>query len=213
MANENLTTYAKTPDPLQHVTVTSAKADVVDMPKNLDEYISDDKGVDHFDADYEHLFECYTNSSSQDSCRVDIYVLTNTLDDSYYFDNNNTDSHFVISKKAAGVYYLSLGERYTTNRQTDSLAVSANTLYYPKLKRVEGGTSYLYLYIYTDSGRTTQISGSPITLTLNEDEDFRYNIVVQSRNSGQAYKFTGYIQNIDLQEAVAAGRSFGFIMG
>lgn len=54
---QDLTTYSIYPDPLVYTTVTSARATIASLPRNVDEYVYADKGVNHFDGDFEHLLE------------------------------------------------------------------------------------------------------------------------------------------------------------
>jgi hypothetical protein len=61
------------------------------------------------------------------------------------------------------------------------------------------------LNIYSDSGRTTHVTGSPKTLDLQTQVDFEYVYAVQGR--GQAGpQIGGTVENLDLNE-VAAGRT------
>jgi hypothetical protein len=61
----------------------------------------------------------------------------------------------------------------------------------------------IYFYCYTDSGRTTQTSGSPQYLDLNGTYSMRYLIAASSYVGIPVSAGNFYTENLDLQEAVA----------
>jgi len=204
MATEDLTTYTET-DPNSHISVTSSRSTFTAMHRSEDAYVYKDKGVDHFNGDYEHLVTVYFDAYALDGFGV-VWALTNVIDDWYAIYNSTDIEHEVTLYRYTG----NGGESQLYVREltasiggfTDDYgAISMDTLYYLKIKRDEavGDNGTLYCYIYTDSGRTNL--HDTLAIALADKYDFRYIWATQSRNQSESTQtITGYCENFDLQE-------------
>ena len=216
MAIEDLTTYTEV-DPNGHITVDANTSTFTDLPRNEDAYVYKDKGVDHFNGDFEHLSEIYSSAGTA-SGMVYINVLANLVDDAKGIYAGGGDMLTLLihmdSANAPSLYmreYVA-GTEYTAG----PYAFSPSTLYYLKFKRDEGVGTYgtLYCYLYSDAARTNLLT--TLTLTLHAKKDFRYIYVTQTYNSATTEVITGYYQNLDLQEAPpppAGGACYGYVIG
>lgn len=213
MATEDLTTYTEV-DPNSHITVITTRSTFANLDRNEDAYVYDDKGVGHFDGDYEHLIDVYLDSSDVDA-HVIVWGLANLVDDARGIDDAGGDEHLVRFTRSHAGYWLRMDEMYAgTEYAGSAYGISLDTTYYLKIKRDESVGTYgtLYLYIYSDAARTNLLATQ--TLTLHEKEDFRYIYVTQALNTNNTpYRTSGYSENLDLQEVVVVPRSFGFVVG
>jgi len=200
MAVENLTTYTEV-DPNSRITKTATRSSYAGLTQNEDAYIYKDKGVGHFNGDFEHLIDVYLDASDEFGIVV-VWGLANLVDDlggialasgdelSVYFFYNGADRILRLRELVGGISYIT------------NYIVSLDTPYYLKIKRDESIGTYgrLYCYVYSDSARTNLLE--TLQLDLHEKEDFRYIYATQSYNGGMAYAQTGYCENLDLQEIV-----------
>jgi len=192
MATEDLTTYTEV-DPNNKITVTSDRSEFDTLRRNEDAYVYDDKGVDHFNGNFEHLFEIYMSSSNG---IVVMWGMANIVEDlKSILDASEDELCLELS-----TYTFYLIEVFGGTQYYDTYGGTSGTLYYLTAERDEGVGTYgtLYLYIYSDADRTNLLD--TLTVTLHEKEDFRYLYVTQSYNSGHTNAASGYTQNVDLQE-------------
>lgn len=182
-------------------TITADKIDVSGLTMNEDAWVVKDKGVDHFDGDFEHLVEVYEASASDNNCQVGVCVLSNAIDDVQTLKAGDALLAINFSQfQSLPIIYIwevDGGNLY----QDFKTYLSFDTPYYLKLKRDEDVGDYgtYYCYIYDDAERTSLVD----TLTLavhTSKKDFRYIFGANSVNASTGYTFTGYIQNLDLQE-------------
>jgi hypothetical protein len=207
MASEDFTTYTET-DPGNDFTVTSSRITVSTLAENRDSFVYDDKGVDHFDGDYEHLETVYITSQDT-SNNVEVYCLANVIDDFKSIrDVLNEDAIAVeLFRTTGGDYQITLKEVDSGTQYADGyVGLNTATLYYLTIERDESVGTYgtIYLYLYDDSDRTSLVDTMSITLHTSK-KDYRYVYGIQSFNSGNVQTFSGYTENLDLQEAAAAG--------
>ena len=194
MAVENFTTYTEV-DPNGHLSQSATRSTYTGLGRNETAYLYRDMGAGHFSGDFEHLLDSnYASQTHSDSVvyhwglsltldeltplkKIDLYAYNTTIRLNEYTGTNNYDS---------GNYTITLGNTY-----------------YLKIKRDESVGTYgtLYCYVYTDAARTTLVS--TLSVALHEKVDFRYIYSPSSCNTATAYYQTGYIENLDLQEAVA----------
>jgi hypothetical protein len=200
-ATEDLTTYTEV-DPNARITVTAARSSFVGLTRNEDAYVYYDKGVNHFNGDFEHLLDVYLDSADAYGIAV-VWALTNLVDDwkgiidaagdaltfQLYFDATNYN--FILRETDAGVL------------SGDTYVGAIDTPYYLKIVRDESVGTYgtLYAYIYSDAARTTLLDTLSVTLNTSK-KDFRYVYVTQTYNDARTETITGYVENLDLQEAV-----------
>ena len=184
MSTEDLTSYTEV-DPGSNISKTSSRVTLTALPTNLDSYLYKDFGANYFDA-IELLFTIYFNSSSSIASLCAAGFTVNTLNDSSAWPT--TSILIGLQKDGASSYILYLGDDdYTT--------ISSNTAYYCKLVRAAGsGTAYLY--IYTNSARTTLYD--TLTCTGLGTSKYRYFYAACSYNAGVAgYNFYGYLENFE----------------
>lgn len=214
MATEDFTGFTEVDVPADRLTITSTKVAWASADQDEEFYSYYDYGVDHFSGDFEQLLEHYHNSGGSVSTGLAAWALQNIIDDWYYIRYNDDGLAFWPHEEGDAGFKVYLCEAVAGTSYIDvSIDINADQNYYDKFKRIEGSPSILYAYIYDDSGRTNQID--LLTLTLHEDEDFRYGFAGSNyKGGGTGKSYSGYIQNLDLQEVVAAvTRSFGFIIG
>jgi len=199
MALENFTTYTEV-DPNNRYTVTATKVDVVGLERNEDAYVYADKGVNHFDGNFEILLETFANSGV--GAFMAHSMMSNLVDD--YEGHRAANSSFLAVDRD-GVEDIILVERDGAGQYTDTSSRTGGP-WYCIFERDEAVGTYgtMYCYIYSDSGRTTLVDTLSIALHTSK-KDFRYYYAANSVNDGNVVPFTGYSQNHDLQEAVPVG--------
>lgn len=201
MAYQDFTTFTET-DAGGKLTVTSTKIDIANLLDSDVGKVYKDMGANHFDGNFEHLVEMYMNSATTTGYRFWAWGLANIT---------------TLQESSPGTQYLSsplYREGATDVRvlirdvgsQQGVFSLSQNTLYYVKIKRDEAVGTYgtAYVYVYSDSARTSLI-GSNSILIANAKYDFRYLYGMTGFNA-EAGTFTtsGYVQNLDIQEAAPA---------
>jgi hypothetical protein len=201
MANEVFTSYTEV-DVESVITKTASKVSWAALDKDDDSYVYDDKGAGHFSGDIEHLFEFEITSADSGGIVIH-WNLANVIDDNRgMFVNNDYSLHF-FTLLSSGTKYFQIDE-YSGGSQVSDwwTGGSLATLYYAKAVRDEAVGTYgtLYLYIYSDSARTTLLD--TLVVTLTSKEDLRYIYACNSYNNGTTAGHTGYTQNLDLQELV-----------
>jgi len=136
MATEDLTTYTET-DPNSHISVTSSRSTFTAMHRSEDAYLYKDKGVDHFNGDYEHLIDVYFDAYELGGFGV-VWALTNVIDDWYAIYNSTDIEHNVNLYRYTGnggesrIYLMELQNQIAT-LQEDYGVISLDTIYYLKL--------------------------------------------------------------------------------
>lgn len=201
MAYEDFTDYVEE-DPNNRFTVTSNKIDISGLQADENAYVYKDKGVDHFDGDFEHLLETYIESGDTGGS-VNSWVLANVVAER---DGANENMLFLVSYRytdsSIRLYLMELdGSSASYEIYTGSLLTS----YYLKIKRDESAGDYgtLYCYVYDDAERTNLVDTLTVALHTSK-KDFRYIYGAQSHNHSDSSAITGYTQNLDLQEVTGA---------
>jgi len=206
-ATEDFTTYTET-DPTSKITVTAAKVDVAAIAEETTAYVSKDYTSAHFAGDFTHYVEVYQNSSTVTGIASVVWGLSNSSFITVAGTNpvgTTINHHLRMYEETASAASLFLGA-YNGSTVTDTnLTLSLNTPYYLTVVRDEAVGSFgtLYCYIYSDSGRTTLVDTLTVTIPTAKT-DFQY--LTAFGNWGSAagsYTWTGYIQNLDLNEATA----------
>lgn len=208
MTYEDFTTYTEV-DPNLHLDKTAYHVDHKGYT-NEDCYLYKDYGVDHF-GDFTHLIDVKPVAKGATNYGNSIYTLSvDTVDDFYGLETaNKTSIGMTVANYATWPYYTKLFETYAgTLYATTHIKFAEGTWYY--LKLVKSGTS-LTLYVYSDAARTTQVAGSPLSLTLHADHKFRYLFACNTYNNAtNTNKWCQvYWDNLDLQEgAPPAGQPY-----
>jgi len=199
MAKENFTTYEET-DPNTRITKTTDRVSYVNLSRAEDAYVYKDKGVDHFDGDFEHLITIYNDASTYKSV-VAIWALANLVDDFAGISAANGDELAVVQQVYENSVRINFRE-YIEGAFYNTTWTGANldTPYYLRIKRDEAVGTYgtLYCYIYSDAARTNLLA--TLTLTLHGKKDFRYIYVCQTGNDALSDRYqTGYCENLYLE--------------
>jgi len=200
-ATEDFTTYTET-DPNSKLGVTASKIDIQAIDRADAAYVIKDKGADYFNGDFTYLIEGYVNSATSDGYHVAGFVLANIT-------NKNTtdltdDALMMKLQEETGEARFGPVEHDSGTGYQDFAIVSKDTLYYLEIERDESVGTYgtLYVRAYSDSGRTSLVDTGTQVLHSSK-KDFRYLYGFTNREEGSGNTFTGYVQNLDLQEAVA----------
>jgi len=185
-------------------------------------YVYKDKGAAHFNGNFEHRVKHYC-SAMGNYLQMGEWQLSNVVGDEYYLRNGQYD--LLISK----LYYDSGSTRCTFLEEYDNAlglfydshpnGWNLSTVYYITNKRDEDVGTYGTVYSYLCTGNFYGESGYSLIDTLSQalhssKKDFRY--IASSVGfdyNGNTNTCTGYVELLDLREAAAAGRSFGYIMG
>jgi hypothetical protein len=203
--SEDFTTYTEV-DGGGDLTVIANKITVASQARNVDNYVYDDKGVDHF-GDFEHLISAKL-TTTVDGSTGGVWALSNSIDDLLgLFSNdvialyNNTASganRFIFVQYTGGV--LDGSDAYLT--------AAVGTQYWFTLSR--SGTS-LQCLIYDDVDRTSLVDTLSFTGGTTTQ---RYAYGATSYNSGSPILISYEVSDFDLQEAVAAAvRRIAGLMG
>lgn len=199
---ENLTTYTEV-DPGNDITVDGggAKVDWAALPRNVDAFVYDDNLAGWLDGDFEHWNDMQHTSVADGSGIVGVWGVGNTVDDLKGVETGNGDELCAIWSTTT----LFAREIFGGATSDDTAALAYATAYYMKYVRDEnvGAQGTLYFYIYDDGVNRTNLLDT-LTVALSGKIDFRYIFAVQSWNSNGAQKSTGWMENLDLKEAVSA---------
>ena len=168
------------------IDVESDNITVTDLTRNASRYVYDDKGVDHYDGDFEIEFTINV-SATDSSCLAMVSGVSNSINDyrGLYLNIATTDllsadiyqKHFRVVEHAGGSFYC-------TNASND---FSFDTQYWCTFERDESVGTYgtAYLKIYTNEAKTALFES--ISLTLHEKNDFRYYYAINSWPDGHTF--------------------------
>ena len=196
-------------DPNGHVAIASdTRCTFTAMHRAEEARIYKDMTADFFDGDFEHLLEAYWTEGQEYYEHGPFWALANIVDDEGACNANanghlETFFYYNASFQQINCHAYSGGSQDDTDAWT---SCNTATLYYLKIKRDEavGTYGHLYVYIYSNSNRTTLLD--TLDVTLGEKTDFRYAYAVQADASSNSDRWiTGYIQNLDFQVAGGSG--------
>lgn len=201
-AVEDFTTYTEV-DPGTRIAVTATKVSVTALDDAEDARVYSDKGASHFNGNYEQLITVFVNSSTVNGLANLVWGVSNTTGDEVtafgangnwvrMYDENGTNGSLTLREMDGGAAY----------DDGTGLTLSLNTPYYLKCKRDEAVGTYgtVYVYIYSDSGRTTLVDTLSIAVH-SSTKDYRYVYAHGGWGSNAGvYSWTGYTENLDLQE-------------
>lgn len=199
---EDYTGYTEI-DPNGRYAVTSNNIDVTGLRRNEDAWVVNDKGINHFDEDFEHLVDCETASFSHNALFFP-WMIANAINDWNGLLSDSGEDFLSVMMVGSGVtLIIRLHECIGTSLISSQYVVAVNTPYYLKLKRNESIGSYgqLQCSIYSDVDRISLLIA--LSLTLRAKNDFRYVYGMNSGNNGSTPSITGSVSNLDLQEPVA----------
>jgi len=168
-------------------------------------HVSDSKGSNHFNADFEHLLEWEVTAIGAGAVTCHWMLANLQVDFHGIFGASGDSLQSYSSRSGNGVnYYIILSEINGGSESAYDLYsnFSLSTDYYPKIKRDDDEGSYgkLYEYIYDDSERTNLVD--TLTVVLTEQQDFEFVFGIASYDIGGTATISCTISNLDLQEAV-----------
>lgn len=214
---EDFSTYTEE-DPNSRISKTADRATFTDLSRDEDAWLVDDKGVAHFNENFEFLFKTLLDAGTE-SGMVYLSVLSNIVDDTEGIKAANEDY------LGSAYFYLGIGCRFYIiecdggTEYADYGDISLDTVYYIEFERDEDVGTYGTLYDYVCTTDYWDDGGDQVdTLTVTihtSKKDFRHIFGVNTDNIGNSDRtLTGYIELLDLQEdAPEAGYSFGYIIG
>lgn len=182
-------------DPSGYLTITSATQLNWVAQKDADTYLYSDKGVDHFNGDFEHKV---TVKATTGGATAWVWMLANDLDDvKGLAENAKSFESVYISQQSGTEILIYLFENDVTTRYDDHILGLFNTTYYLTIKRDESGGTYgtLYLYVYFNPGRTTLLDVVSVNLHTSK-RDFRYIYAFNLYNDLTSGSLTGQSNNL-----------------
>jgi len=199
---EDFTSYTEV-DPNSHLSKTAYHVDHKGY-RNEDCYLYKDKGAEHF-GNFTHLIDLKPmgHGGTYYGCSYFWMLSKDTVDD-FKGLVNASKTAFAVGCWTNSVFvpYVQIEESYAGIRYVSTAIILAEgTQYYPKI--VKSGTT-VTLYVYSDAARTTQVAGSPVSLTLHADHTCQYIFAGNTYNDGtDTNKWIDVdIDNLDLQEGV-----------
>lgn len=198
--SENLLAWTKY-DPSSKLTVTSSQITFTNLYRTNVAYVYDDKGVDYFSGYYEvwFAFRCTAKTAGDDG--PTLCSLANAVDtyrNIYYVAGGPIHAVHLENPSIPDQLRLHLTEIDPAGSDSVYTTPGLNTWYYCKFIRDETVGTYgkLYLYLYSDPERQTQIG--LLQLDLHAKRDFRYIYGVQSYGGTGVYSFSGDTKDFDI---------------
>lgn len=205
---QDYTDYTEVDVPTR-VTVAANTLTIANLDQDEEVYLYYDFGADYFDGDFEFQFDSMVNAGTNEHAYI--WGLANDVDDLYATAiTNNKDCLFV--RRAATGATATLSEYNSgSGISRQSITLLSAVTYYFTIRRDESIGTYgtLYLYIYSDSGRSTLVS--TCTVTLTEKKDFRYLYAMSAYKNGSTGKsLNGTISNLRLIDTQTPKSVFHF---
>ena len=191
-AVEDFTTYTEV-DSDAKVTVTSSRVTWASAnSRNVAYSVYSDKGSGHF-GDFTHLITGFSSAMNNTGAQplFGWELISNSTGDQRAVDLAGSGLELYLYTTSYHIYIEDAGG---TNDFYDG---AASTVYYCTFSR--SGTT-LQCLIYSDSGRTTLLDTLSTTCTATT---FQYVNVGASYDTNESANSSGYIENLDLQEAAA----------
>lgn len=176
------------------LTVSASKIEASNCSRDGEAYVYKDFGVDHFN-DLGVLFEMFIDSSSHGECIGGGPAFANEVDDMNDFGADAVS----ITARYDDNYYIIRGDYDAT----DSGSFSNDTLYYFRMERAAGNDT-ITVKVYGSAADRTNDTNRLDILSLSGfgTSKWRYCYGFVNYDSGaDSRNFTGYVQNVDLQEA------------
>jgi len=177
-------------DPNSHFTFNASTVTISGLTKNEDAYLYKDYGVDYFDA-LDEDFTLNLGSTSDASCAAIACAFTNTIEDLSGLASTDVSVRTSMDADKKVYIWLSRGPNTTYVSLADPVIVD-DTTYYCTLRR-EAGSDTVYLDVFSDSGRTTHVTGSPINTTGFGTAKWRYHFALMTRNQAAAAACNGTV--------------------
>ncbi len=196
-AEKFLTNYTEV-DTGNYLTVSDPKILATALDQDTNAYVYKDFGANYFDK-LDVLFELYLGSGSQTGAEHMLPDFTTALLTKF---NEAAAYDLLVSAYKASASVLQIYMYRGNNVAYDgSVNLSLDTIYYCRLERAAGNNTAT-TKIYSDSGRTTLVDTLSVAGYSTTKWRYAYGFLANS-HATTGRDFTGYIQNMDLQEAVA----------
>jgi hypothetical protein len=201
---EDFTEYTEE-DPNTRITVDLNTITFTGIDRQETAYVYKDKGIDHFNEDFEILFEAQVGVITSYGIVGTVY-LANMVGTDKQIDNANESAigHRLVHNNGVAGYRHQLIEWDAGTFYSDIGTIAQNTTYYHKFVRDEsvGANGTAYDYIYSDSDMTNLVDTLSVALHTAK-RDFRYIYgLIGLGDSVNSYKITGFIEDLDLQEEI-----------
>lgn len=212
MAIEDFTTYTET-DPDSVITVDANTVSWVNLDsRDVTSMVAYDKGVNHFDGDFEHKFSCKFTNAAQFNLPVH-WALTNS------YNTNDDLNDMIINDEDLFIFYFYHGDENVLQfglqiiedgEQNADAWTSAldNVVYFIRITRDDDGgannTGQLKAYIatgnYDDEAGSLQDTLS-LDCAVGEQNDFQYIYPLLSFDTNHVDDpCDGFTENLDLGE-------------
>ncbi len=193
---QDFTTYTEV-DPDSTVTVSASKITGASVQsRSTDTYVYKDFTASHFNA-IDWLWECYYTSGS---ANYEIWAgvgPSNTVNDISGFASTDASSPLRMHAAPDLALWLYRGNLVATD---SSVSLTVGVLYYPEMVRAAASDT-ISVKIYTDNPRVTLLDTLSVA-GFGTATRYRYAYGTNSYNSASTNRlFSGYVQNLDLQEA------------
>ena len=194
----DFTAFSNTSDPGSDIIATASKLDLNDVRGDSDTYWWDDRGVDHFGAAFEHLFEATQYDSGSDYyISLVIWGVSNVAANEEYLDDNSSQALCVYLRTRNPTTSSEVFIKDYEDDSSDSYsAVSADIKHYYTAARTS--ETAVQCIIYSDAGRT--LDEDTIATTITSGRRYRYGAGCAIENDGDSRGFTADIENLDWQE-------------
>jgi len=184
-------------DPAAYINADTAntRVDFVNMITNAEIYFSKDFGAAHF-GNYTHFIEFYLDAAPGSSASLCGYAVAGDLEGI----GPQLDAFQVHWQGESAPVTQRIYIQDPSDESDDHYNGALDTLYY--LKVIRNGTTWS-VEIYTGGKEDTLVDTIATTGTATA---FRYIQAGQNNNTGGSNRdITGYMQNLDLQEAAPGG--------
>jgi len=181
--DEDLTTYTET-DPSSRATVTSSKVTISGLVLSEDLHVSKDFGANNING-FTVLFETNTTTGATGAVCAAAFSgnLVNRTEAATTDCFVQLNPELIILARGNAVVYV-------------QYSCSVDTIYYLKLYRADGSDT-IYLYIYSDSARTTLLDTLSVS-GFGTATRYRYFQPVVSLAEEGSTIYNGYVQNFNL---------------
>ncbi len=197
MAYEDFTSYSIVPDPLVYTTVAANKLDVNALPRSVDEYVYDDKGVDHFGATFTHYVK-FTPASGGGLNGVGIFwAVSNDLDDfrAWLLGFNEALACYGYKYQDANQHAFHLANPETGGGDTSS-GHPLDTSYHCTFVRTS--ETSCENRIYSNEAKTVLVD--TLVVAVTSGRRYRYIFGTNSYNDASGDLATYDVENLDLNE-------------
>lgn len=179
------TTFSETDATDNRLTATAATLTITDLDTDEDVYCNLDLGSFEV-AGYKFDFH-FNISNATDGSSCYVWGLSSIFSNNLHF-STNADAHTARVLNSAGSCSLVISEFNNGSETSQSVSIATATDYYVTVERDKNVGSYgqLTMSVYSDQNRTTHVSGSPKTITLTENINFRHLYGMSSYKSGDS---------------------------